>query len=168
MKRYAFATLMAFATSHATATDPAKSLHTLSVAQFERGNVIGHLGHPLGTVVRVTGGAIDGNSTRARIDAHKVLLEVRAVNGMPLDRPVRFDHPYTRNNADIPKPGTKFDYFVHEIGSFSGIVPVPEGVSSAQPMVANDGFRYRRGLYFHSTHSRKVKGISDPSVVSER
>ena len=60
----------------------------VSVKQFGAKNVIGRLGRPLGTVVRITGTCIDGDRTRRRADLGKTLLVVRTVNGTKLDDPL--------------------------------------------------------------------------------
>ncbi len=52
----------------------------ISVAEFTADNVIGYLGHPLGTVVRITGTAVDGDTTRRKRDRGKTLLEIHTVN----------------------------------------------------------------------------------------
>lgn len=143
----------------ATADETQPSDKPLSVTQFGRANVVGFLGKPLGTVVRATGIVVDGDTTRCRIDAGKTLLEVREVNGIALERPIRFDHPFVRNRLDSPKPGARFDYFVHEHGCFGGFVDIPADVDSDQPMVAHDGFGYRSSITIHSkqAHDQPLK-----------
>ncbi|MCC9641611.1 hypothetical protein LOC71_04945 [Rhodopirellula sp. JC740] len=125
---------------------------SVSVKSFGRGNVIGHLGHPLGTVVRITGLVIDGNATRRRVDAGRTLLEVQTVNDVRLDRPFRFAFP-RGTEISKPKAGDRFDYYAHEQGRFSGIVSVPDELDIEQPIVANDGFHYRPELMIHRSNA---------------
>ena len=124
----------------------------VSVKQFGAKNVIGHLGHPLGTVVRITGTCIDGDRTRRRADLGKTLLEVRTVNGKELEHP--FVVPFLRAAKDIPTPvdGDSFDYYVHEWGAFDGFVSIPSELAIDQPMVANDGFHYRPQVTIHKSN----------------
>lgn len=157
MNRSTLAVLAAMVTLCVTANADESVEGSISVSQFGRSNIIGFLGRPLGTVVRVTGVTVDGNSTRSRIDAHKTLLEIHTVNGIVLKRPIVFDHPYVRDRSTLPKPGTAFDYFVHESGAFTGIVDVPKGVQSNQPIVANNGFHYHRKLTIHSKNTNQGK-----------
>ena len=63
----------------------------ISVADFGNKNVIGHLGHPLGTVVHVTGIAVDGKTTRMKRDMGKTLLEIHTVNGEKLKTKASFE-----------------------------------------------------------------------------
>ncbi|WP_442511097.1 hypothetical protein SH528x_002762 [Novipirellula sp. SH528] len=122
------------------------------VKQFAAGKVIGHLGHPLGTVVRITGICVDGDRTRRRADVGKTLLEIRAVNGTPLKRP--FVVPFERAAVEVTKPndGDLFDYYAHEWGTFDGIVAVPKDLGLHKPMVANDGFHYRPKVTVHKSN----------------
>lgn len=124
----------------------------VSVKQFGTKTVIGHFGHPLGTVVRITGTCIDGDRTRRRADLGKTLLEVRTVNGKELEHP--FIVPFLRAAKDVPKPvdGDRFDYYAHEWGAFDGIVSIPDEFAIDQPMVANDGFRYRPQITIHKSN----------------
>ena len=142
--------LAAILSAAADPPTPAKSAHddSVSVKSFGDDNVIGHLGHPLGTLVRITGRCVDGNTTRRRIGAGQTLLEVRSVNGAPLERPFRFTFPQTSEILK-PQPGDRFDYDAHEQGAFSGIVFVPNELDVEQPVVANDGFHYRPELVLH-------------------
>ncbi|WP_145218953.1 hypothetical protein [Planctomycetes bacterium TBK1r] len=170
MDRIASFTLVAVLPLCVIANGSAEDSMPISVTQFGRANVIGYLGHPLGTVVRVTGVCVDGNVTHARIDANKILLEVRAVNGTVLKRPVRFDHPYVRDRSSLPKPDTRFDYFVHEHGAFSGLVEIPANVDSSQRVAANDGFYYHPALTIHSKngHDRPLEPANPTQRVLDK
>lgn len=124
----------------------------VSVKQFAAQKVIGHLGYPLGTVVRITGTCIEGDRTRRRADLGKILLEVRTVNGKELENP--FVVPFLRTAKDVPTPadGDSFDYYAHEWGTFDGIVSIPNDLAIDQPMVANDGFHYRPHITIHKSN----------------
>ncbi len=124
-----------------------------SVKQFYSGKVIGHLGHPLGTIVRVTGVCIDGDKTRRKADLGKTLLEIRIVNGSKLEHP--FVVQFSRAAKDVlkPKDGDSFDYFAHEWGEFDGIVTIPDGLGIDRPIVANDGFYYRPQITIHKSNA---------------
>jgi hypothetical protein len=125
----------------------------ISVADFRRDNVIGLLGHTLGTVVRVTGVTIDGDTTRHKADAGHTLLQVEMVNGAKLEKPVRFYLDKSAAEDRPPKFGSRFDYYVHESGEFSGVVERPKGLSieiegeGAQ----HDGFHYRPRITIHKS-----------------
>jgi hypothetical protein len=120
----------------------------ISVRSFGRDNVIGHLGKPLGTIVRVTGMCVDGDSTRARVNAGKTLLQVESVDGRKLDRPINFDFERAAKEVSKPLPGQRFDYYVHEWGSFDGVIPFPGDLP-----VANDGFHYRQAITIHKDNA---------------
>jgi len=135
---------------HASADRSPKAL--ISVVRFGRDNVIGHLLHPLGTIVRVTGVAIDGSTTRRRADEGKMLLEIATVNGETLEQP--FTVPFSRAAKQIayPSHGQRFDYYVHEWGEFDGIVTIPDGLGIDASLVANDGFHYRPRITIHKSN----------------
>ena len=101
---------------------PQKSVEKVKVDQFGPDNVIGYLGHPLGTVVRVTGMCRDGETTRLRKWAGATLLEIKTCNGTVLDAPVLIEYPLRTDGIAKPKPGDRFDYYVHESGAFDGVV----------------------------------------------
>ena len=143
--------LAAFAVS-TSAQDP-QTQTSVSVKQFGPGKVVGHLGHPLGTVVRITGVCIDGEKTRRRADLGKTLLEVRTVNGTKLEQP--FIVAFLRAAKDVPKPkdGDAVDYYAHEWGEFDGVVTIPKELEIQDPMVANDGFHYRPQVSIHKSNT---------------
>ena len=130
-----------------------RKLPAVSVKQFGPSNVIGHLGKPLGTVVRITGVCLDGSKTRRRADLGKTLLEIQTVNGTKLQRP--FIVPFLRAAKGIAKPkdGDAFDYYAHEWGEFDGVVTIAKELEIERPMVANDGFHYRPQITIHKSNS---------------
>ena len=105
-----------------TATEAASPA---SVRTFHQQMPIGLLGHPVGTVVRVTGVCVDGEMTRLKQYDGKILLRVQAVNGRELPEPVDFVYDRAADGVSKPKPGERFDYTVHEFGSFDGYVKLP-------------------------------------------
>ena len=125
----------------------------ISVADFRTSSVIGHLGQPLGTFVRVTGTAIDGNTTRVKKYSGKTLLKIESANGHELDSPVTFEFLRAENGIDKPKAGTKFDYYVHEYAQFDGVVAPPKelNIESSSAGIPNDGFYYRRHITIHKS-----------------
>ena len=124
---------------------------SISVTRFNEGKVIGLLGHPLGTVVRVTGVALDGDSTRAKADSGKLLLSVETVNGTKLTKPRVFEFGRADRSVVEPKPGDTFDYYVHEYGEFDGVVEPPEELGIEYEEVAHDGFYYRPYITIHKS-----------------
>jgi hypothetical protein len=125
----------------------------VSVTEFRTSSVIGHLGHPLGTIVRVTGTAIDGNTTRVKKYSGKTLLKIQTANGHDLDSPVTFEFMRAERGIDKPKARTKFDYYVHEYGQFDGVVAPPTelNIKSSSAGIPNDGFYYRRHITIHKS-----------------
>ena len=122
----------------------------ISVASFSPDRVIGHLGFPLGTIVRVTGTATVEHSRRKATDGRPV-LRVENVNGQPLPAPAEFPVPDGYAN---PGRGVAFDLYVHEQGSFSGVVDLPPALrGEGWEAVTHDGFHYRPGLVVHKDAS---------------
>jgi hypothetical protein len=134
-----------------------------SVTSFGRGRVIGHLGHPLGTIVRVAGVSVDGGTTRRRVDVGKTLLRITTVNGTKLKQPFTFPFARAAKGVTKPEPGERFDYYVHEWGAFDGTVHVPESLGIDRPMIANDGFHYRPQITIH-----KANPVASRSTLQQR
>ena len=147
----ALGALAAVAWAQASAPSPAKP-DPVSVKVFENQLPVGYLGVPLGTVVRVTGEAFDGASTRRKADDGKLLLRIETVNGKALKPSVVFDFLRAPATLKKPSPGDKFDFYVHEYGEFDGVVTLPKelGIGDFDVAVANDGFYYRRHLKIHA------------------
>ena len=124
---------------------------TISVANFNTKPVIGYLGHPLGTIVRVTGRVVDGKTTRAKLDMDKMLLEIQTVNGKKTKTKIVFRYPRYSTSLPEPAPGDTFDYYVHESGYFGGVVDPPEELGIDSPMAAHAGFGYRGDLTIHKS-----------------
>ena len=153
--------LLVFAADQATlswAEKPAPSMPptaepaALSVTKFEGTMPVGYLGVPLGTVVRVTGVAIDGDTTRRKADAGKTLLLIEVVNDKKLPRPILFEFLRAAREVRKPAAGVRFDYYVHEYGHFDGVVEPPKELGINTLPVANDGFYYRRYVTVHASN----------------
>ena len=140
------------------------SAESVSVTSFGSDNVIGLLGQPLGTVVRIQGISVDGNSTRRKADSTKTLLKISSVNGKNLDCPVLL--PFERAASDMSPPvvGKTFDYYAHEWGSFDGVARIPKGIPVKSPMVAHDGFHFRHHITIHAV----TETDSDSDAAAEQ
>ena len=124
----------------------------ISARSFGKQNVIGYLGKPLGTVVRVTGTASSGNETRMKALEGKILLNIETVDGQPLKMPTWLLFGRAKNEIEQPRIGDKFDYYVHEYGSFDGIVEPPRELKIDSPVFAHDGFYYRKQITIHKSN----------------
>ena len=129
----------------------------ISARSFGKQNVIGYLGKPLGTVVRVTGTVRDNKEMRPKLLSGKTLLNIETVDGQPLETPTWFEFGRAQKEIEQPLPGDKFDYYVHEYGSFDGVVEPPRELKIDSPGVAHDGFYYRKQIAIHKSNiaSRK-------------
>jgi len=130
-----------------------KQNETISVAAFRPKAVVGHLGQPLGSVIRVTGMTVDGEETRRKADSRETLLKIETVNGEQLATPVYFTFRRAADGIDKPESGKPFDYYVHEWGSFDGVVEPPKELGIETPVVAHDGFLYRAEITIHKSNT---------------
>jgi hypothetical protein len=136
----------------------------VSVTSFRPDNVIGHLGVPLGTVVRVRGICIDGDTTRRKKYAGITLLQIETVNGERLESPFLVPFGRAARELETPVRGQRFDYYVHEHGSFDGVVELPQELETTSPIVANDGFYYRPQVTVwksNATESSRSQRVSE-------
>lgn len=143
---------LAFTLSWAQESRSSRLADTISVTTFQQKNVIGHLGHPLGSVVRVTGTSVDGDETRSKANSGQTLLKIETVNGKQLAKPIYFTFRRAASGIDKPEFGRPFDYYVHEWGAFDGVVEPPKDLGIEYPNIANDGFHYRREITIHKTN----------------
>jgi hypothetical protein len=125
----------------------------ISVDALHPERVIGHLGQPLGSVIRVTGMSVDGDETRPKTDSGQTLLKIETVNGKQLTQSVYFTFRRAAEGIKKPESGTPFDYFVHEWGSFDGFVQPPKSLGIETPIVANDGFHFRPEITIHKSNT---------------
>jgi hypothetical protein len=127
---------------------------TVSVTELQPNRVIGMLGQPLGSVVRVTGTSVDGVETGNKADSAQTLLKIQTVNGKPLANPVYFHFNRAAEGIHEPKVGQSFDYFVHEWGAFDGHVELPKEVGVETLPIAHDGFWFRKEITIHKSNER--------------
>jgi hypothetical protein len=97
--------------------------------------------------------AVDGAETRRKAYSGQTLLKIEMVNDKPLANPVYFTFRRAADGIDKPESGTRFDYFVHEWGSFDGVVQPPEELGIETPIVAHDGFHYRPEITIHKSNA---------------
>ena len=139
-----------------TPAKPPVDAKPISVASFSEQLPVGYLGVPLGTVVRVTGEAFDGNTTQAKADAGKTLLRIVTVNGKELAKPVVFAFLRAPDSVKKPAPGEKFDYYVHEYGEFEGLVTPPKELGiDTPPLPAGTAFCYHHYLTVHASNTER-------------
>jgi hypothetical protein len=136
-----------------TPAKPPIDAKPISVESLEKQLPVGHLGVPLGTVVRVTGEAFDGDTTKMKAYSGETLLRVATVNGKELAQPVVFEFERAPDSVKKPAPGDKFDYYVHEYGEFDGLVTTPKELNI--PMMAGRVFGYRPHLKIYSSDSER-------------
>ena len=139
------------ASSNPINTEPVNK--NISVGNFGAENVIGYLGPPLGQIVRVTGTAIDGDSTRRKSDQGKTLLKIETVNGETADIPFVFEFLRSKKSVEKPNPGDQFDFYVHEYGAFEGVVVPPPQFNIEYVSMAHDGFHYRPFITIHKSNN---------------
>lgn len=132
--------------------NPATEAKPVTVAALERQLPLGHLGVPLGTVVRVTGEVLDGRATRRKGDEGKTLLRIVTVNGKKLPQSVDFEFGRAAATVKKPAPGDPFDYYAHEYGEFDGVVEPPKELGLESVKLAHDGFHYRPRLTVHASN----------------
>ncbi|WP_020469779.1 hypothetical protein [Zavarzinella formosa] len=143
----------------------AKEAAPVSVESFNSGNVIGYLGAPLGTIVRVTGITVDGKTLLIKGAEGKTFLRVETVNGKALKKPVDFEFLRVAKEVSKPKPDERFDYYVHEYGEFDGNVDMPEelinepkkpgNMSGNVIGIAAPGFHYQHRVTVHQSQPVK-------------
>jgi hypothetical protein len=93
---------------------------TIHVMTFHDAKIIGYLGEPLGTIVRVGGVSVDGTTLRLKGYDGETILRINTVNGKKLKDPIDFKFPYNEKSIAKPPFGKRFDYVVHEWGAFDG------------------------------------------------
>jgi hypothetical protein len=128
---------------------------SISVESFNQKKVIGYLGQPLGTVVRVTGVSVDGATLRTKGADGKTFLRIETVNGKKLKSPVDFQVPHYEKDVQKPKPEERFDYYVHEQGEFEGVVHPPAELGLAKNGnvigLAGPVFHYQRAVVIYKS-----------------
>jgi hypothetical protein len=92
----------------------------IPIEEVRKRGVLGELGHPLGTIVRIEGLAEVGEPKDGKAADGKTLLRVQSVNAQKLTEKVTFF--FDGVEADNPKGGAKFKYIGYETGEFDGQV----------------------------------------------
>lgn len=129
------------------AADKAANETPISVRSFSRNNVIGLLGVPLGTVVRISGVAHDPQSKL------KVwILEIDRVNGRQLKQRVSFS-VFPQYAEEIESLG-KFECYAAEYGGFEGDRRNPDKFDVEDPAQTSTSHEIR---YCPSLHICKLK-----------
>ena len=116
--------------------------HSVSCTDITAGNVIvaGLLGHPLGTIVKVSLSFINGDTLRAKGDDGRVRVRIHSVNDKPMtpevtrpyeDETGEFSEKQVRRKLYFNQPVT---LYVYESGQFTGLPghygeyrPIPQG-----------------------------------------
>lgn len=141
-----------WANDSARTKPPSAEPVAVSVSKFAQALPVGYLGVPLGTVVRITGVAIDGDTLGWKAAAGKTFLRIETVNGKRLEQPIDFEFLRAPREVRQPAAGERFDYYVHEYGHFDGVVTPPKELGIRTVIVANDGFYYQRYVTVHASN----------------
>jgi hypothetical protein len=119
-------------TAHANSMQKSSSYCTANDQQ-----IVGHLGHPLGKIV-----TISGKVRQAGVGSKSLqdVLFVEVVNGIRLAQPVEIEFDLFVT-AQVPKPllGRSFSYVGYETGGFTGI---PSAAFKYVPAVATTDYRF--------------------------
>lgn len=153
LARIAIAAAATTFVSTPTSTSAVAAAKPVSVASLSETLPVGYLGAPLGTVVRVTGVAVDAKKYTKAADG-EVYLRVERVNGRELRQPIAFE--FLRPQRAIkrkPAIGERFDYYVHEHGEFDGLVTPPEKLGIPPHGLAGTGFQYCPYLTLHASNT---------------
>jgi hypothetical protein len=137
--------------------DEAPREATIHASQLKPDQVIGRLGHPLGTILTIDGTILDGDSLRLKLYSGTTLLNVSRVNGQTLEKPVyREFGPYSTSLAiDVPPVGRQFKYVAYETGRFEG---APTGLFKYVPPMATTGYHFNTSLVLLRDESKSAKG----------
>ena len=92
----------------------------IPIDEVRKRGILGDLGHPLGTIVRVEGEVIAWEGKYGKASESETLLHMETVNGTKLEQGVIFF--YRGAEADKPKVGDKLKYIGYETGRFEGLV----------------------------------------------
>jgi hypothetical protein len=122
------------------------------VESFWKQMPVGRLGVPLGTVVRVSGEAIDGSALKLKGAEGKILLRITTVNGRALSNTPAFYFERAPSSLKPPAPGEKFDYYVHEYGEFDGAVTAPAELGLNEQPLQGPGFGFQSKISIHGAN----------------
>jgi hypothetical protein len=128
----AVATLCPTATT--VADKPPEPVRPITLAELSERQILGSLGHPLGTLLTVEGVVADGTYTKLKYDAGHTLLRVQVVEGKELKDEVVFHFDAFLDWVEKPKVGSRFKYFGYETGGFIGVPAKSfDGIGPAVP-----------------------------------
>ena len=116
----------------------------VSIRDFEKSKVLlGKLGKPFGTVMRVTCRGVarpEGDAGRTKREWWDEVVEVTAIEGKPLNPPVMIDwSSYTRDTVAKPAAGVSLEISGYESGRFEGN---PSGISRRVAIKADLNFAF--------------------------
>ncbi len=109
-----------------------KSEKRFYITDIQRGKLIGDLGYPMGTVVRITGKSLGRDQSRAKGFDDVTWLEIESVNGKKLERSIKrfhyrgIDTSYSSAESPVLEKGAPFDFFVYETCGYHGLVDIPK------------------------------------------
>ena len=111
----------------------------LTIDEINQRGVMGRLGHPLGTIVRVTGRTVDGDQLRLKEFSGKTVLQIERVDGKLLSSPMLFPFQAFLDMIDDPAAGRRFEYIGYETGAFTGR---PQGTFDHVPPIPSTAWRF--------------------------
>lgn len=109
-----------------------KSEKRFYAEDIQRGKLIGVLGYPMGTVVRITGKSLGKDQSGAKSLEGVTWLEVESINGKKLERSIRrFQYHgisgfYSAQESPVLEKGEPFDFYVYETCGYHGLVDIPK------------------------------------------
>lgn len=150
-----FFVVLCVAWSHNVASDTVSDgcEEKFYVSKFTNSNVIGLLGHPFGTIVRVTGVSLGEDDPPLKETKGKNRLRIDSVEGMQLKDPIYFYYGTRRDGLalkEIRSPGKdeQFDFYMLETGGFSGRAVIPQHLKGKMyEPYAPTAFRYSSFFY---------------------
>jgi hypothetical protein len=104
-----------------SADKPPELAKAIPVSVLNDRQVIGRLGHPLGTIVVVEGVVADGSYTKAKADDGHTLLRVQGVNEKRLAEEQVFHFGSLLERVEKPKAGATYKFSGYETGGFTGL-----------------------------------------------
>lgn len=150
-----FFVVLCVAWSHNVASDTVSDgcEEKFYVSKFTNSNVIGLLGHPFGTIVRVTGVSLGEDDPPFKETKGTNRLRIDSVEGMQLKDPVYFNYGTRRDGfalKEIRSPGKneKFDFYMLEAGCFTGRAVIPKHLKGKMhEPIAPTEFRFSSFFY---------------------
>ncbi|MFO0882636.1 MAG: hypothetical protein U0894_00345 [Pirellulales bacterium] len=132
-----------------------KSEKLFYAKDFGSDNVIGALGYPMGTVVRITGKSLGKDQSRSKALEGVTWLEIETVNGKKLERSIKRFHyrgisgMYSKVASPVLEKGEPFDFYVYETCGYHGLVDIPKELDhELTAHVAGVPFSFDISLHF--------------------